>query len=170
MVQTRDPSASLCMFRGSTSQRSALVKLSDNGVSTVQLGHQAANCKVGNIPWRIVFGDEAFLVRKPVFWTDVLSKREARKVDYAQLEEAAVLFAQEQASEKGLDYEEIRKVAEASKEIDAKPVLTKRRRELEIEEEEARRAADPKADVPEGWNVAFVCPFSSTRCADCLPC
>jgi hypothetical protein len=122
----------------------------------LQLGHQAANCKTGTIPWRIVFGDEAFIVRKPVFWTDVLAKREARKVDLEQLSKVAERYAEEQCSQKGLDYEEVKKVAEASRQIDSKPVLEARKKELEEAEEKARRAADPKADIPDGWNVAFV--------------
>lgn len=122
----------------------------------MQLGHQAANCKTGTIPWRIVFGDEAFLVRKPVFWTDVLAKREAKRVDLEKLKEVAVRYAQEQCTLKDMDYEEVERVAEASQQIDAKELLTKRKREIEDEEEQVRRAADPKADVPAGWNVAFV--------------
>ena len=124
----------------------------------MQLGHQAANCKTGTIPWRIVFGDEAFIVRKPVFWTDVLAKREQKDVDLEQLKTIAQKYADEQCTRKGLDYEEVQKVAEASKDIDVEPLLAKRKRELEEEEEAARRAADPKADVPAGWNVAFVRP------------
>jgi hypothetical protein len=58
------------------------------------MGHQAAQCKTGTIPWREVFGDEAFVVRKPVFWTEVLAKREAHKVDFDQLTKEAVAYAQ----------------------------------------------------------------------------
>ena len=121
-----------------------------------QLGHQAANCKTGTIPWRVVFGDEAFIVRKPVFWTDVLDKRAAHKVDVDALKSAAEAYAKEQAENKDIDWDEVLRVAEASKEVDADSVLRKRKAELEEAEELARRAADPKADVPEGWNVAFV--------------
>jgi hypothetical protein len=122
----------------------------------MQLGHQAANCKTGTIPWRIVFGDEAFIVRKPVFWTDVIAKREAKKVNEEQLRMVAQKYAEEQCKAKGLDYEEVKKVAEESQSIEAGPILAKRKRELEEEEEKAKRAADPRADIPEGWNVAFV--------------
>jgi hypothetical protein len=123
----------------------------------LQLGHQAANCKTGTIPWRIVFGDEAFIVRKPVFWTDVLAKREAKKVNMHLLREAAVAYAKEQCKMKGLDWEEIERVAEASSSIDANAQLLEQKQKIDEAEEKARRAADPRADIPEGWNVAFVC-------------
>ena len=60
----------------------------------MQMGHQAAQCKTGTIPWREVFGDEAFVVRKAVFWTEVLAKRAANQVDLDQLSKEAVAFAQ----------------------------------------------------------------------------
>lgn len=69
---------------------------------------------------------------------------------------AAEAYAKEQAEAKDVDWDEVQRVAEASKAIDADSVLRKRKAEAEEEEEKARRAADPKADVPEGWNVAFV--------------
>jgi hypothetical protein len=124
--------------------------------SHVQLGHQAANCKTGTIPWRIVFGDEAFIVRKPVFWTDVLAKREAKQVNMHLLREAAGAYAKEQCKAKGIDWEEVERVAEASNNIDATELLRERKRVLDEAEDKARRAADPKVDIPEGWNVAFV--------------
>ena len=130
----------------------------------LQLGHQAANCKTGTIPWRVVFGDEAFVVRKPVFWSQVLAKRAEKEVDHEQLAQAAADYAEKQAAQKGLDLEEVRKVAAESQQIDAKPLLAKRKAELEEEEERARRAADPRADIPEGWAVAFVRAALRRRC------
>jgi hypothetical protein len=59
----------------------------------LQMGHQAAQCKTGTIPWREVFGDEAFVVRKPVFWTEVLAKREAKRIDHERLTQDAIAFA-----------------------------------------------------------------------------
>ena len=41
-----------------------------------------------------MFGDEAFVVRKPVFWSEVLAKREAHQVDLDELSKEAVAFAQ----------------------------------------------------------------------------
>lgn len=88
-------------------------------------------------------------------------------MDLDALKTAAEAYAKERAEAKDVDWDEVQRVAEASKAIDADSVLRKRKAEAEEEEEKARRAADPKADVPEGWNVAFVRPCSASCCNAC---
>lgn len=123
----------------------------------MQMGHQAAQCKTGTIPWRQVFGDEAFVVRKPVFWTDVMAKREARKLDHAKLSADAVAFARQACEAQGKNYdEEVVPVAQASQSIDIAKFLVDLRAEVEVKEKEAKIAADPAANLPPGWNVAYV--------------
>lgn len=119
------------------------------------MGHQAAQCKTGTIPWREVFGDEAFVVRKPVFWTEVLAKREANTVDLEVLTKEAVAFAQAACEAQGKDYEaDVVSAAEASQSIDTQVMLEKLRQEVSAREEQAKIAADPEANLPPGWNVA----------------
>lgn len=121
------------------------------------MGHQAAQCKTGTIPWRQVFGDEAFVVRKPVFWTDVLSKRDARKVDHDKLTADAVNYARAACEAQGKNYDaDVIPVAEASQSVDTAKLLETLRDEVEIKEKEAKIAADPAANLPPGWNVAYV--------------
>eukprot|EP00892_Ulva_mutabilis_P002114 jgi/Ulvmu1/11903/UM081_0062.1 len=120
------------------------------------MGHQAAQCKTGTIPWRQVFGDEAFVVRKPVFWTDVLAKRNARKVDHEKLAADAVAYARQACEAQGKDYDgEVVPVAQSSQNIDTTKLLENLRAEVEVKEKEAKIAADPTANLPPGWNVAY---------------
>lgn len=135
------------------------------------MGHQAAQCKTGTIPWRQVFGDEAFVVRKPVFWTDVIAKRAARKVDHEKLSADAVAFARHACEALGKNYdEEVVPVAQASQSIDVAKLLVDLRAEVEVKEKEAKIAADPAANLPPGWNVAYVrCPHFRTSSTMQLP-
>ena len=59
-----------------------------------QMGHQAAQCTVGTINWREMYGDDAFKIRPTVFQSDIDAVAKARKIDCAQLEEAARGWAQ----------------------------------------------------------------------------
>lgn len=59
-----------------------------------QMGHQAAQCTVGTINWREMYGDDAFKIRPTVFQSDIDAVAKARKIDFAQLEEAARGWAQ----------------------------------------------------------------------------
>lgn len=58
------------------------------------MGHQAAQCTVGTINWREMYGDDAFKIRPTVFQSDIDAVAKARKIDFAQLEEAARGWAQ----------------------------------------------------------------------------
>lgn len=130
----------------------------------VQMGHQAAQCKTGTIPWRQVFGDEAFVVRKPVFWTDVLAKREARKVSHEKLTADAVAFARQACEAQGKNYDaDVMAVAQASQDIDTVKLLAELRAEVEVKEKEAKIAADPTANLPPGWNVAYVRSYQTLK-------
>lgn len=60
----------------------------------VQLGHQAANCTNGTINWRQIYGDEAFILRQPIFWSDIVAKRKAKEVNMDELTQRAKDYAQ----------------------------------------------------------------------------
>jgi hypothetical protein len=130
----------------------------------LQMGHQAAQCKTGTTPWREVFGDEAFVVRKPVFWTEVLAKRAAKVVNHAELEASAKAYARQQCEAQGRNYDEsIIPVAEASQSIDTAALLARLRKQAEDKDAKAKQATDPAAGLPPGWNVTAVRAISIHR-------
>lgn len=59
----------------------------------MQLGHQAAQCTVGTINWRQLYGESAFQLNPTVFQSDIDAVQRARTVDYAKLDEAAKAWA-----------------------------------------------------------------------------
>lgn len=59
----------------------------------VQLGHQAAQCTVGTINWRQLYGESAFQLNPTVFQSDIDAVQRARTVDYAKLDDAARTWA-----------------------------------------------------------------------------
>ena len=141
------------------------------------MGHQAANCKTGTIKWREVFGNEAFIVRKPVFMTDMLQKRAERKTDHDKLTADAIAYAKSRCASTGLSYSVIEQVAAKSQVIDTDALLQEKRAALQAEEEARHKrrketpveavaavttaapapaAADAASDLPPGWAVAYV--------------
>jgi hypothetical protein len=57
----------------------------------------------------------------------------------------------------GRDYDkDVVAVAEASENIETEEMLTNLRKEIAEREEQAKIAADPTANLPPGWNVAYV--------------
>ncbi len=60
----------------------------------MQMGHQAAQCTSGTVNWRQIYGDKAFILRGPVYWSEELARRKAREVDVTDLEKRAREFAQ----------------------------------------------------------------------------
>lgn len=72
-----------------------------------QLGHQAVNCTNGTINWRQIYGDEAFILREPIYWSEIVDRRKAKEIDLQDLEKKAREHARAKAEAAGLDYEEI---------------------------------------------------------------
>ena len=64
-----------------------------------QLGHQAANCPNGTINWRQIYGDEAFILRQPIYFTDIHERMKFKEDGMKDLESKAQAYAK--ASMKG---------------------------------------------------------------------
>jgi len=154
------------------------------------MGHQAANCKTGTIKFREVFGDDAFIMRRSVFSTDMAATRAARQVEYDVLSADALEYARAQAEDSGLSYAEIEEVAAKSQSIDCEALL-KEMAERAAEQQELRhkqRRENPAAAaaaaavvaapaiaapvpsstaMPPGWAVAHVrCSQSCSAACD----
>ncbi len=59
----------------------------------LQMGHQAAQCTSGTVNWRQIYGDKAFILRGPIYWSDELARKKQRNVDASDLERRAREFA-----------------------------------------------------------------------------
>lgn len=62
-------------------------------VPCTQLGHQAANCTTGTINWRQIYGEDAFRIKPPIYWSDIVKRQEAKEVDFEDLEQRARHYA-----------------------------------------------------------------------------
>ena len=67
-------------------------------VSIVQMGHQAAQCTSGTVNWRQIYGDKAFILRPPVYWSEELARKKLKQVDATDLERRAKDFAKVRTS------------------------------------------------------------------------
>jgi hypothetical protein len=65
-----------------------------------QLGHQAAQCTSGTVNWRQIYGDSAFILRPPVFWSEEQAAKKAKQADLQALEKAAREYAKVNAHSK----------------------------------------------------------------------
>lgn len=105
-----------------------------------QLGHQAANCTNGTINWKQIYGEEAFIIRQPVYWSEIQQKKKAKEINIADLERRAKEYAKTQAQTLGMNYDEILLKAQQTME-EKEPVI-----KLEaLKEEES---------LPPGWAIA----------------
>lgn len=59
----------------------------------VQVGHQAAQCTNGTINWKGIYGEEAFILREPLYHSDYVRMAEEKKVDLQDLEARATEYA-----------------------------------------------------------------------------
>lgn len=57
------------------------------------MGHQAAQCSVGTVNWKNMYGPEAFLLRRPVFWSEIEAAMKAKAIDFKNLEAKAKEYA-----------------------------------------------------------------------------
>jgi WW domain len=62
--------------------------------SNLQMGHQAAQCSVGTVNWKNIYGPEAFLLRRPVFWSEIEAAMKAKTIDFKSLEAKAKEYAE----------------------------------------------------------------------------
>ncbi|GAX72638.1 hypothetical protein CEUSTIGMA_g94.t1 [Chlamydomonas eustigma] len=108
-----------------------------------QMGHQAAQCTSGTVNWRQIYGDKAFILRGPVYWSDELARKKLKVVDAADLERRAKEYAKGQAEKAGMNFEEILKNAEVLNAQD--PALTIKQAPAPVEEE----------PLPAGWGMTL---------------
>ncbi|GLI58977.1 hypothetical protein VaNZ11_000797 [Volvox africanus] len=106
-----------------------------------QLGHQAANCPNGTINWRQIYGDEAFIMRQPIFYSDIQERIKFKEDGMMDLEARAQAFARGKAEEVGLNWAEIAAKAEELRNKDPSEVIAK-----------VAPAGDDS--LPPGWAVA----------------
>lgn len=86
--------APLCAAARTTlSQRCCVIKTRPVASPHVQLGHQAANCTSGTVNWRQIYGDNAFILRPPTFWSEELAAKKKRQADLTELEKRAREYA-----------------------------------------------------------------------------
>ncbi|GMH44404.1 hypothetical protein BSKO_12356 [Bryopsis sp. KO-2023] len=78
-----------------------------------QLGHQAANCTTGTINWRQIYGEDAFRIKPPIYWSDIVKKQKAKEVNFEELEKRARDYARMQCENQGVDYDAMIKGAQA---------------------------------------------------------
>jgi hypothetical protein len=62
------------------------------------MGHRAAQCDVGTVDWRAMYGPEAFVLRPPVFHSDLEAAKRAKQIDYVELEKKAREWAAARAA------------------------------------------------------------------------
>ncbi|KAL4859448.1 hypothetical protein ACK3TF_000549 [Chlorella vulgaris] len=58
-----------------------------------QLGHQAAQCTVGTVNWRAMYGENAFHMQPTVFQSDLDAAKKQKQIDFADLEARARDYA-----------------------------------------------------------------------------
>jgi hypothetical protein len=61
---------------------------------SLQLGHRAADCGVGTINWRQMYGDNAFRMQQTVFQSDIDAAKKAKEINYKELEMRAREYAE----------------------------------------------------------------------------
>lgn len=59
----------------------------------LQLGHQAAECPNGTVNWKGVYGEDAFVLRPPVYESQLRERRQYKTVDADKLAARAQEYA-----------------------------------------------------------------------------
>jgi hypothetical protein len=57
------------------------------------MGHQAAQCTVGTVNWRAMYGENAFVMRPTLFHSDIEAAKKAKQIDFEELEKSARAYA-----------------------------------------------------------------------------
>ena len=58
-----------------------------------QLGHQAAMCPNGTVNWKEIYGEDAFVLKPPVYESALIARRKAKEIDFAAIEARAREYA-----------------------------------------------------------------------------
>lgn len=106
-----------------------------------QLGHQASACTNGTINWRGVYGDDAFIMRQPIYWSDIQARIKYKEEGVKDLEARARAYAQASAEAQGMNWGEIMAKAEQLNKLEPEEVIPK-------------AAVAVEAVLPTGWSVA----------------
>ncbi|PNW74713.1 hypothetical protein CHLRE_12g486050v5 [Chlamydomonas reinhardtii] len=109
-----------------------------------QLGHQAANCPNGTINWRQIYGDDAFIMRQPIFYSDIAARLKYKEEGMRDLEARAREYAKKRAEEQGLSWDEMMAKAEELRNKDPAETIPKA----------MAPAGGEEAPLPAGWAVA----------------
>lgn len=121
-----------------------------------QLGHQAVNCTTGTINWKQIYGEDAFILKQPIYYSTILEKKKSRRVNISDLEKRAKEYAKMQAEAQGINYEDMSKKAqEMWQEAVANPTAATERLTVAVKEEPEDVTAKPgEVELPDGWAVA----------------
>lgn len=59
----------------------------------LQVGHQAVECPNGTVNWKAIYGEDAFMLRPPIYESQLRERRKLKQVDEADLVKRAEQFA-----------------------------------------------------------------------------
>ena len=59
----------------------------------LQVGHQAAMCPNGTVNWKQIYGEEAFVLKSPIFESELRARRKLKEVNIDDLEQRARSYA-----------------------------------------------------------------------------
>jgi hypothetical protein len=99
------------------------------------MGHQAAQCAVGTVNWRNMYGAESFLLRPPLFWSQIEAAQRAKQINFEDLERRAREYA-EGGRQRGFQ----------------KPV--ENGGALEVPSSSMPKPPQEESDLPPGWATA----------------
>ena len=72
------------------------------------MGHQAAQCTSGTVNWRSIYGDKAFVLKGPQYWSEEQARKKARILDKDELAKKAADYAKKKAEQlEDVTWEEI---------------------------------------------------------------
>ncbi|KAF8069424.1 GRIK2 [Scenedesmus sp. PABB004] len=121
-----------------------------------QLGHQAAECPNGTVNWKAIYGEDTFVLRPPVYESQLRERRKLKTVDAADLTRRAEEFAKAALEKQGKAWEEVQREAEASQTAVQPPAAQAAADAGGAAAQPAAAGSAPKPDegLPEGWAVA----------------
>lgn len=71
----------------------AITQVTWNTIAGAQVGHQAAQCTNGTINWKGIYGDDAFVLKEPLYHSDYSRIAKEKQVDLTALEARAQQYA-----------------------------------------------------------------------------
>jgi len=91
-------------------------------------------CPNGTVNWKQIYGEEAFVLKSPIFESELRARRKLKEVNIEDLEQRARSYAKQQCETQGISYDQVEQHAQQTL---TAPV----------------QAAAP-AELPPGWAVA----------------